>query len=81
MIGAGAALGLVISSRDLRLKINIAAVQNDLVLVVLRGRRLAVVRNQKPGSASKVFIGVDVAQKPVLLLHVVAGFRVGIQWL
>ena len=56
----------------------ITSVQNDLVLVIHRGRSLTVIRNQEPGSTSKVFVGVDMAQQPVLLLHVAAGLRVGV---
>ena len=56
----------------------VAAVQYHLIAVVGNGSGLGVVWNQQTRHAAEVIKGVDVAQKPVLLLHVAAGLRIGV---
>ena len=49
----------------------VTAVQYHFIAVVGNGSRLGIIRNQQPGDAAEVGIGVDMAEKPILLLHVI----------
>ena len=54
----------------------IALVQDGFIAVVLDCRGFGVVRDQKPRNASIIIVGMNVAEQPVLRLHVAAGLRV-----
>ena len=56
----------------------ITLIQDSFISVVRRGCRLAVIGNQQPGNAAKIVVGMNMAQQPILHLHVIAGFGVGI---
>ena len=56
----------------------VATVQYYFIPVVGNGSRLGIVRNQQTRHAAEVIEGVNVAQQPVLLLHVATGLRVGV---
>ena len=57
-------------------KLLIAAVQNGFIARVLCYTGLQIIRYQKPCYSAEIFIGVNMAGKPVLCLHVRASLCV-----
>ena len=59
-------------------KLLVTPVQHSFVPGVGRRCCLAVIRNEQPENAAEIRKSVYMAQKPALLLHVAAGFRIGV---
>ena len=59
-------------------KLTVAFVQSRFISGICNHAGFEIIRNQQPRDAAKVFISMDMAQQPILLLHISASFRVDV---